>query len=320
MTVFTVAIRAYNSASNLPRILESLQVQQGTDNFSWEVLVVDNNSQDQTPKVVKEYQASEAISFPLRYYFEERQGAAFSRKSALEQAKGDWVGFLDDDNLPGEDWLHQAFDFIDRHPQVGAFGGKNQAVYETPPPPGFEEIAVYLAIIERGDEEFCYNHGHHGVLPPGAGIFINRQAWLASAPEELTILGPQPGSLVGKGEDLEVLSHLETGGWEIWYSPKVQISHHIPAWRFDYQYLLRLAWGIGANRHRIRMMRLQPLKRPFFFVAYLFNDLRKLLGHYLKYGVSNHVPLVPAFNLMLLKGIISGYLPFSRVSKEVSCD
>lgn len=56
MVDFTVAIPTYNGAQRLPDVLEALKLQTGTESFIWEVLVVDNNSQDTTAEVVKAYQ------------------------------------------------------------------------------------------------------------------------------------------------------------------------------------------------------------------------------------------------------------------------
>ncbi len=55
-----------------------------TEHFSWEVIVIDNNSTDNTAKVVQEYQANWSNDYPLRYYFEPVQGVAFARRRAIK--------------------------------------------------------------------------------------------------------------------------------------------------------------------------------------------------------------------------------------------
>ena len=102
---FTVAIPTYNGAARLPLVLERLRSQLNTESFSWEILVIDNNSRDNTAQVVKDYQTDWPTTFPLKYCFEAQQGAAFARKLAVRSAEGEWIAFLDDDNIPASDWL-----------------------------------------------------------------------------------------------------------------------------------------------------------------------------------------------------------------------
>jgi glycosyltransferase involved in cell wall biosynthesis len=94
---FTVAIPTYNGGDRLPKVLERLRSQVNT-NFSWEILVVDNNSSDNTKEVVQSYQA-DWQGPTLRYCFEAKQGLAFARQCAVENAHGEFVGLLPPMNL-----------------------------------------------------------------------------------------------------------------------------------------------------------------------------------------------------------------------------
>ncbi|HAO12943.1 MAG TPA: glycosyl transferase, partial [Planktothrix sp. UBA8407] len=58
MIDFTVVIPTYNGASRIPDVLEKLRSQTGTENIAWEIIVVDNNSSDQTADVVQNMIAS----------------------------------------------------------------------------------------------------------------------------------------------------------------------------------------------------------------------------------------------------------------------
>ncbi|MDX2098813.1 MAG: glycosyltransferase, partial [Leptolyngbyaceae cyanobacterium bins.59] len=143
---FTIAIPTYNSARRISAVIDRLKAQQGIEGIAWEILVVDNNSTDETAAVIQELQANWSASFPLRYHFEAEQGAAFARQKAIREARGVMVGFLDDDNLPAPDWLASAHRFAKEYPQAGAYGGPIHGQFETEPPPGFEKIQVFLAI------------------------------------------------------------------------------------------------------------------------------------------------------------------------------
>src|SRR5262245_8438386 len=98
----TVAIPTYNGAHRLPEVFRSLQRQIKTNTIAWEILVVDNNSSDDTQRVISFCQRTMPH---LRYAKEVRQGAGFARDTALREAQGELVAFLDDDTIPNSNWV-----------------------------------------------------------------------------------------------------------------------------------------------------------------------------------------------------------------------
>ena len=152
MINFTVAICTYNGENRLPSVLNRLRLQEVE--LAWEVIVVDNNSSDRTAEIVEQYQY---WSIELRYCFEPKQGLAFARRLAIKQARGNLVGFLDDDNLPSLNWVNEAYAFGQRHPQAGAYGSRIQGNYEIEPPKNFEQISCFLAVADRGNKALRYD-------------------------------------------------------------------------------------------------------------------------------------------------------------------
>jgi glycosyltransferase involved in cell wall biosynthesis len=301
----TVAIPTYNGERRLPEVLEQLRISCGyalqaaihTEPLSCEVLVVDNNSTDNTAKVVQDYQANWPEQFPLRYCFEPKQGAAFARHRAFEEAKGELVGFLDDDNLPAPDWVAAAYDFAQEHPEAGAYGSRIHGAFEVTPPQNFHRLAPFLAITERGSEPLRYEP-QKKLLPPSAGLVVRKQAWLNSVPSKLVLTGRTPNSML-TSEDLEMLSHIQANGWEIWYNPAMQIEHKIPHWRLEREYLIPFFRGIGLSRHVTRMLSVKSWQRPLATLAYMANDVRKIACHLFKHGVRVQSDLIAACEMEL---------------------
>ena len=304
MVDFTVAIRTYNGEKYLPELLERLRSQIDTEHISWEIVIVDNNSKDHTAQIIQEYQSNWHKPYPIKYYFEPKQGAAFARKRTVQEAQGELIGFLDDDNLPAPNWVAAAYAFAQSHPQAGAYGGQNHGEFEVKPPENFKKIAVYLAIIERGKKAFCYNHHQQKVLPPGAGLVIRKPAWLQCIPDNLLLAGPQGKSISAKGEDLEILSYIQKAGWEIWYAPEMHIYHKIPAWRIERDYLISLVGKSGLTRHHIRMIRLKSWQRPLAFFAYLINDFCQVISHLIKYYHVLETDTIAACEMALFLSIL----------------
>jgi glycosyltransferase involved in cell wall biosynthesis len=278
---FTVAIPTYNGENRLPKILERLRSQIGVEHLNWEVIVVDNNSQDATANLVLEYQATWSQPWPLKYYLETEQGAAFARARAVQEASSEFVGLLDDDNLPALDWVAAAYAFGKAHPKAGAYASQIHGEFEVEPPANFERIAPFLGITERGANAHLYEPDKLK-LPPGAGLVVRKQAWCEAVPKRPVLKGRVGKSLVG-GEDLEPLLHLHKAGWEIWYNPGMETYHQIPSWRLEKDYLIALAHGVGLNSCCLRMINTPFWQKQNVLIRTFLGSLRRLLLHLIQY-------------------------------------
>lgn len=197
-------IPTYNGESRLPQVLERLHLQTDVQYLDWEIIVVDNNSTDGTAKLVQEYQAHWQNNIPLRYFFEAEQGAAFARQRAIQEARGELVGFLDDDNLPAYNWIINAYQFAVAHPKAGAYASQVHGVFEREPPENLKPILFYLAITERGEHPHRYQPHRNG-FPPAAGLVVRRDVWKTHVPLRQFFVGRVGSSMLGS-EDAEVLS------------------------------------------------------------------------------------------------------------------
>jgi glycosyltransferase involved in cell wall biosynthesis len=306
---FTVAIPTYNGEQRLPEVLERLRSQTNIGHLSIEIIVIDNNSKDDTSKVVQAYQGD--FPYPLRCVIERQQGAAFARKRAVQEASSDLIGFLDDDNLPAPNWIAAAYDFAQSHPQAGAFGSRIRGDFEVEPPKDFQRLIPFLAITDRGSKPLLYEP-HKKVLPPSAGLVVRKRAWLETVPQHTILSGRVDGCML-TGEDLEVITHIQQAGWEIWYNADMEITHKIPHWRLEKDYLLPFFQGIGLGRCVSRMLSVKPWQRPWMLIAYSINDLRKIMLHLLKYRTRVVTDLVVACEMQLfLNSLISPLYLYSK--------
>ncbi|NJN32241.1 MAG: glycosyltransferase family 2 protein [Synechococcales cyanobacterium RM1_1_8] len=313
---FSIVICTYNGAQRLPALFEHLLacwqfVPPDRPRLRWEILVVDNNSSDDTAALVQQVQVQWPQDCPLRYCFEVQQGASYARELGVREARAALIGFLDDDNLPAPDWVDAAHRFAQDYPQAGAFGSQIHGDFEVEPPPELKALLPFLAIVERGQDPLRYDSPKR-VLPPSAGLVVRRQAWLGSMPETCLLRGRKPGSMV-TGEDTEALTYLLRSGWEIWYNPAMQLWHRIPHWRLERSYLIPFFQGIGLSRYVTRMQALSPWLRPLALLAYALNDLRKALGILLCYGFGLRHSLVAQCELTLSLASLRSPLHFWRL-------
>ena len=126
----TVIICTWNCAELLDRTLKSLRHLHIPEGVSWELLVVNNNSPDNTDAVLDQHMRH----LPLRRLFEANQGLSNARNRALTEARGDLIIWTDDDVLVDPHWLAEYHAAAQNWPEAGYFGGMIEPIFEAPPP------------------------------------------------------------------------------------------------------------------------------------------------------------------------------------------
>ncbi|MBW4513097.1 MAG: hormogonium polysaccharide biosynthesis glycosyltransferase HpsE [Scytonematopsis contorta HA4267-MV1] len=302
----SVAIPTYNGAKNLPILLEKLIQQIGLKNIKGEIIIVDNNSKDNTAEIISNYQANWNHNFPLRYCLEKEQGAAFARLRAVKEAKGELIAFLDDDNLPASDWVIQAYKFAEKYPQAGVWSGQIHGDYEVEPPANFKQIQAFMAIREHGDKPFLFD-ANNLRLPPGAAFTVRKKAWDENVPSRPTLSGKLPGIMV-QGDDYEPFLYINEAGWEIWYNPEMHTYHQIPSWRLEKDYLISLARGCGLPICQLRLITAKKWQKPLIFYRTFLGNLRRVLHHLIKYRGELKTDLIALFEMeFYLSSMISPF-------------
>lgn len=127
----TVCICTYKRPHLLRRLLRALDLQQAAGRFCYSIVVSDNDDQESAREVVAQFTA--ASSMAVTYCVEREQNIALARNRALAHARGDYIAFIDDDELPGEDWLVTMLQACQRFDADGVLGPV-RPFFEEPPP------------------------------------------------------------------------------------------------------------------------------------------------------------------------------------------
>lgn len=308
---FTVAIPTYNGAQRLPTVLNALRSQTTPTDIRWEVLVIDNNSQDHVKQVVKDHQAQWPEDSSLSYHFEPQQGLAYARECAIRHAQGTWIGFIDDDVIPEQDWISQAVTFGRSHPRAGAYGGQVHGAFESPPPEGFERIKSFLALRENGNKPKLYNPTFLS-MPSGAALVVRKHAWQKHVPDQLTLVGRINGQMIS-GEDYEALLHIHQANWQVWHCPTMHAYHQIPATRLERDYLVKIARGCGLCVCDLRLVGVKPHKKPLIVLKLILGNLYRLLRHLVQYRQRAFTDLVASCEKeYMISALISPILMLRR--------
>jgi glucosyl-dolichyl phosphate glucuronosyltransferase len=250
----SVLICTYNRASLLAQTLAALARSTMPEACELEIVVVDNNSTDDTAEVVRRAAATGPI--PIVYAHEPRQGKSYALNRGLTVVRGDVLALTDDDVLPSAAWLARIVANFRAQELVFVFG-KVLPLWEVPPPPEMLTIRARdiwgpLALIDYGDEPTRYDVAAWGRkrLPVGANLAIRRDA-LEQVGEWRTDLGKVNNTLIA-GEDHELCVRLyQAGLFSGFYDPSVEVRHLVPAHRLTRRYFRK--WFFWHGRTLARM-------------------------------------------------------------------
>jgi glycosyltransferase involved in cell wall biosynthesis len=169
----SVVICTYNRCQMLPGALESVLAQQ-TGGVRYEVIVVDNNSTDQTRQVIESYIWRGATN--LHYVFEGRQGKPYALNKAIDCARAPILAFTDDDIRVAPDWVAKIKRAFDEHAEVDLVGGKVLPIWDGPPAWLTREHWSPLALVDYGDAPF-YTSAHRPTCLVGANLSMRRETF-----------------------------------------------------------------------------------------------------------------------------------------------
>jgi glycosyltransferase involved in cell wall biosynthesis len=252
-------IPTYNRADDLRQLLVTMAGLDVPACVSWEVVLVDNNSSDETYKVAAEF----AGTLPLRYLFERRQGASHARRLGVLETSSEFIAFVDDDNLLSPSWLVEALDFLRAHPRAGAVGARVHLLWEIPPDDLLFEYRRCLAEQDLGDEAcqmpasgFTYLAGEALIVRRGA---LERSGWI-----ERGILDCRRGGDLTSGGDSEMVLRIRNAGYELWYTPAMRQHHRIPRERMTLDHLCGLHRGFGQSHTVLHGLANRRAATPYY--------------------------------------------------------
>jgi glucosyl-dolichyl phosphate glucuronosyltransferase len=253
----TVLIATFNRARLLDETLASLRAMRVAPPLRWEVIVIDNNSTDDTRAVVEHHAAD--YPAPLRYLFESQQGRSSALNAGIAAARGEVLVFTDDDVRVAEGWLNAAHGALSgSDPAIAHAGGPVRPIWELPPPSWLAlqrgDLWGTIAIQDHGSDPFVYEERRK--VPLGANMAARRVLFERIGGFRAD-LGRSSGRFVLGQEVPELLMRTRAAGFRGVYVPSMEVHHHIPGRRLTRGYFRR--WWFGKGISRAALERAQPV-------------------------------------------------------------
>lgn len=245
----SVILCTHNRCRSLAKALESLAASELPASAEWDVIVVDNNSTDQTRSVVEVFCRRDPLHF--RYLFEPRQGKSQALNAGIADACADILAFTDDDVTVEPTWLRELTLPLQDPEWLGA-GGRVFLPVDFVPPSWLRvddphSPLTCLAYFDPGPEPGVFPK----LLPPvGANMAYRKQAFLKYGGFR-TDLGPRPGRAV-RCEDTELGWRFLNAGERIKYVPSAIVHHEVRPERVNKKYFLVYSYGSGRGAIRDR--------------------------------------------------------------------
>lgn len=237
----SIVISTYNRCALLREALQALLAQDGRE-CQFEVLVVDNNSSDQTPGLVKSLAAQNPEK--LRYFFEPKQGLSYGRNTGIENARSPIVAFTDDDVRVAPDWAWQIVTAFQAHPDIDFLGGKVLPLWPKSPPAWLtNQHWTPLALLDYGDQPFYVTENRQLCLI-GANLAFRQRAFETVGLFNTDFQRVRDG--IGSLEDHEMLLRLWHANRSGLYLPELVVTAEIEPERMAKGYHRR--WHAGHGR------------------------------------------------------------------------
>jgi glycosyltransferase involved in cell wall biosynthesis len=201
----------YNRARLLEQALAHLDAAAGRANASVEIIVIDNNSRDDTKTVVAA--ASRISLVPVRYVIETQQGLSFARNRGIQESKGTVIAFTDDDCIVDPNWISTLWREFVASPDVAVVGGRVDLYSPEDKPVSIRSLTKRVRYTDAGQI--------YGLII-GCNLAVRR--------ETVTLIGRFDPALGGtKGvtaDDIEFVYRAMQRGMGVLYTPEPRVFHN----------------------------------------------------------------------------------------------
>lgn len=279
-TNLSVIICTRNRAKQLATIIQCLGAQRDINGLNWEIVIVDNNSTDNTKEIA--YAFSEGSNLKINYVFEPKTGSSFARNTGITVAKGSLLLFLDDDVLVPKEFISNALMGVQEFDEFHIYGFRVLPdwheitkkpvwlVFNRP----LNLIQSFLPVHDLGVEPLQYPN-RITRNPISAGFLAKKEVFekLGTFREDLGV------NQSGQCEDTEFFWFSLINRYKILYWPYATLYHTVNPNRLSIKYLHKWYFNLGKSLYLVKNTgRIYNLrKRPLVGIeGYIANKMPKV--------------------------------------------
>jgi glycosyltransferase involved in cell wall biosynthesis len=247
----SVLICTRNRAAQLASVLQSACKLKVPDEVTWELLLVDNGSSDNTADIARSF----SDRLPIRVVRQEIPGLSNARNMGVSKARGKYICWTDDDVLIDQNWLSAYVEAFRRHPDAAVFGGKVIPRFEGDSPPEWLEkgkhsfpLANLLAYRDLGELERELSFAG-GLVPYGANFAVRTLEQRSALYDPALGVSPLHKRL---GEESDAIFRMFSSGATGWWVPDAVVNHIIPFARQTPAYVYEYYFLSGATMSHMR--------------------------------------------------------------------
>jgi glucosyl-dolichyl phosphate glucuronosyltransferase len=265
----SVVICTYNRAAYIQDAMNSLY-HQTIQKQQYEIIVVNNNSTDNTVQVCEEW-ILEHPDAQYVFYNEAKQGASFARNTGAALAKGNLLCFMDDDAIAEPDYLERIIRFFDEHPDAGGLGGRIIPKYIPAEP---KWMSYYVSsMVGNFDYSATVAIFSPNKYPLESNMIIRKIDFDTIQGFNVDLPGVV-GTLRIGGEGKDFFFRLKALGRVVYYDPAIKVLHVVETAKLTKEYMYRVASGMGRGE-KVRTLKIS--KTAYF---------KKILEYLIKLGAS----------------------------------
>ena len=212
----SIVVSTYNRSRLLKHCLSSL-INQNANNKLFEIIVVDNNSIDNTKDIIVDF-INDFPQFKISYVKETKQGLSYARNAGCINASGEYLAYIDDDAAASKNWIKNITRTIDKvKPDI--LGGPIYPYYLSKKPLWFKDA---YEIRSQGNKERFLKEGEN----LSGSNFIIRKYILKKLGMFNTNLGMR-GNRLRYGEEIQIMleARKKIGNVQIYYNPEIEVKH-----------------------------------------------------------------------------------------------
>jgi glycosyltransferase involved in cell wall biosynthesis len=234
----SVIVCCFNSALRIEKTLNSIALQHEVD-FTWEVILVNNASTDNTVEIALEtWKLLNIPDVELRIVEQPIPGLNNARIKGAEEAKYDYIIFCDDDNWLDEKYVLTSFRLLETNEHIGAIGGQSIGISEVEFPEWWDTYKDGYAVGKQSAKSGDLTARNYVW---GAGMVTKKALFIKAFPKNFpSLLFDRTGKDLSSGGDSEYCMRLILMGFRLYFDESLKFKHFISKERLTETYRDRL--------------------------------------------------------------------------------